>query len=341
MVGHCGVGLGSSAAGGRRDERGDHRQVGRYILKRFVLLLIIIFFVSVASFFLVHLLPGNPTDTILGPDATPANVIIVNHQLGLDKPLWQQYFIWMGHVLQGNLGQSYTTHQTTASIIKESFPIDLELIILSQILAFACAFPMAMKSSRKPNKAFDNAANSTTFGMLALPPFVIAPVFVLLFAVHWHIFPGPASYVPLSQNVWTNLHSMLLPSIVLAMGSVVVYFRLLRNDLIATLQEDFITMARSKGLSDRRIMWRHALRPSSVSLLASAGVTIGSLIAGTFVVELLLQMPGLGYQLIFSVNQDDYTVVQGIVLFVAVAIVLVNFVFDFLFTVVDPRIARD
>jgi peptide/nickel transport system permease protein len=306
-----------------------------------VLLVIIIFFVSVASFFLVHLLPGNPTDTILGPNATPANTIIVNHELGLDKPLMEQYFIWIGHVFQGNLGQSYTTHQTTSNIIGQSFPIDIELIIGSQLLAFAVAFPLAMSASRRPNGFFDQVANSTTFGMLALPPFVIAPVLVLLFAVHWHVFPGPASYVPLTQNLWTNLHAVLLPSIVLAMGSIVVYFRLLRNDLIATLQEDFITMARSKGLTDRRIMWRHALRPSSVSLLASAGVTIGSLIAGTFVVELLLQMPGLGYQLIFSVNQDDYTVVQGITLVVAVAIVLVNFVFDFLFTVVDPRIARE
>jgi peptide/nickel transport system permease protein len=125
------------------------------------------------------------------------------------------------------------------------------------------------------------------------------------------------------------------------MGSIVVYFRLLRNDLIATLQEDFITMARSKGLSDRRIMWRHALRPSSVSFLASAGITIGGLIAGTLVVELLLQLPGVGFQLISSINQTDYTVVQGITLVVAVAVVLINFVFDFLFTIVDPRIARD
>jgi peptide/nickel transport system permease protein len=315
--------------------------VGRYIAKRVVLLLIIIVFVSVASFFVVHLLPGNPTVTILGPNDTPQNAAILNHQLGLDKPLWQQYFIWISHVFQGNLGQSYTTHQTTTSIISQSFPIDIELIVVSQLMSFAVAFPMAMAASRRPNGIFDQVANSTTFGMLALPPFVIAPVFVLLFAVHWHIFPGPASYVPLTQNFWSNLHTMLLPSIVLAMGSIVVYFRLLRNDLIATLQEDFITMARSKGLSDRRIMWRHALRPSSVSLLASAGVTIGSLIAGTFVVELLLQIPGLGFQLISSISQDDYTVVQGITLVVAVAIVLVNFAFDFLFTIVDPRIARD
>ncbi|HEX3794849.1 MAG TPA: ABC transporter permease [Acidimicrobiales bacterium] len=313
----------------------------KYIAKRVVLLIIIIFFVSVASFFLVHLLPGNPAVTILGPNDTAQNAAILNHQLGLDKPLIDQYFIWIGHVFQGNLGQSFTTHQTTVSIIKQSFPVDVELIVISQLIAFLVAFPMAMTASRRPNKLFDQVANSTTFGMLALPPFVIAPVFVLLFAVQWHVFPGPASYVPISQNFWSNLHTMLLPSIVLAMGSIVLYFRLLRNDLIATLQEDFITMARSKGLSDRRIMWRHALRPSSVSFLASVGVTIGGLLAGTFVVELLLQLPGLGFQLISSTNQDDYTVVQGITLFVAVAIVLLNFLVDFIFTIVDPRIARD
>jgi peptide/nickel transport system permease protein len=238
--------------------------VTRYIIKRLVLLIIIIIFVSIASFYLVHLLPGNPTDTILGPNATPQNVATLNHQLGLDKPLWQQYFIWIGHVFQGNLGQSYTTHQSTTTIITQSFPIDLELIIFSQILAFAAAFPMAMHAARRPNRFFDQASNSTTFALLALPPFVIAPVLVLIFAVHWHVFPGPASYVPLAQDFWSNIHTMLLPSIVLALGGIVVYYRLLRNDLISTLQEDFITMARSKGLSDRRIMWRHALRPSSI-----------------------------------------------------------------------------
>jgi peptide/nickel transport system permease protein len=295
----------------------------------------------VASFFLVHLLPGNPSVAILGPNDTPQNAAILNHQLGLDKSLWMQYFIWIGHVFQGNLGQSFTTHQTTTSILANSFPIDIELIIFSQLMAFAVALPMAVTASRRPNRLFDQVANSTAFGFLALPPFVIGPVLVLLFAVHWHIFPGPASYVPLTQNFWSNIHTMILPSIVLALGSIVLYFRLLRNDLISTLQEDFITMARSKGLTDRRIMWRHALRPSSVTLLSSAGVAIAGLIAGTFVVELLLQLPGLGFQLISSINQDDYTVVQGITLVVAVSIVLIQFFFDFIYTVVDPRIARD
>ncbi len=315
--------------------------MGKYIAKRVVLLIVIIIFVSVAAFFMIHLLPGNPVVTILGPNATPQNAAILNHTLGLDKPLYEQYFIWLGHVLQGNLGQSFTTHITATTIIKQAFPIDLELIVFSQLLALAVAFPMAIVASRRPNRLFDQIANSTTFGLLALPPFVVTPVFVLLFAVTWHIFPGPASYVALTQNFWSNIHTMLLPSIVLALGTIVVYYRLLRNDLIASLQEDFIVMARSKGLTDRRIMWRHALRPSSVSVLASMGVTIAGLIAGTFVVELQLQLPGLGYQLVTAINQLDYTVVQGITLVVAVAVVLINFLFDFLFTVVDPRIARE
>lgn len=315
--------------------------MGKYVAKRVVLLIIIIFFVSIATFFLVHLLPGNPATTILGPNATAANEAALNRQLGLNHPLINQYWTWISHVFEGNLGQSFTTHQSTVTIIKQSFPIDLELIVISQIIAFALAIPMAMRASRHPNGLFDQAANGTTFAMLALPPFVIAPVLVLIFAVHWHVFPGPASYVPLSQNFWSNIHTMLLPSIVLALGSITVYFRLLRNDLISTLQEDFITMARSKGLSDRRIMWRHAFRPSSISLLASAGIVIGGLIAGTLVVEELLALPGIGYQLIYAIYQDDYTVVQGMALVIAVAVVLINFAFDFIFTIVDPRIVRD
>jgi peptide/nickel transport system permease protein len=315
--------------------------VAKYVAKRCVALVAILFFVSLGTFFLVHLLPGDPAITILGPNATAHNVALVDRQLGLDKPIWQQYFVWLGNVCRGSLGQSFITHQSVISIIANAFPIDIELIVISQVIAFAVAIPLALVASRRPNKPFDRYSTAGTFALLAMPPFVVAPILVLLLAVDTHVFPGPASYVPLSQDFWSNIHTMLLPSIVLAIGSIVIYYRLLRNDLISTLQEDFITMARSKGLTDRRILFHHALRPSSVSLLASAGINIGSLIAGTFVVEYLLQLPGLGYVLVTSIGQDDYIVVQGIVLVVAVAVVVVNFAVDFLFSVVDPRIARD
>lgn len=311
-----------------------------YLVKRLLALIVIIFFVSLGTFFLVHLLPGDPTVTILGPNDTAQNKAVLLKQLGLNKPLIQQYWTYITHVLQGNLGESFITHQTVTNAIANALPIDIELIIFSQIMAFGVAIPLALVAARRPNKALDRFSTSATFGLLALPPFIVIVILTLVFSIHLHLLPGPGSYVPITQDFWQNIQAMLLPSITLALASIVVYYRLLRNDLIATLQEDFITMARSKGLSDRRVLLTHALRPSSVSLLAAAGINIGNLIAGAFVVEYLLALPGLGYLLVQSIEQRDYLMVQGIVLVIAVAILVINFIVDFLFTVVDPRIAR-
>jgi peptide/nickel transport system permease protein len=202
------------------------------------------------------------------------------------------------------------------------------------------AIPLALVTSRRPNRPVDNIATTGTFGMLALPPFVIAPIMVAIFAVGLHWFPA-TGYVPFTQDPGTNLHDMILPSLAITAGSIAVYYRLFRSDLISTLQEDFITMARSKGMSSRWIMWRHAFRPSSVSLLAAAGVNIGALIAGTFIVEYLFALNGLGFQLVTAVNQRDYLVVQGITLVIAIVYVILQFIIDFLFTVVDPRVTRE
>jgi len=315
--------------------------MARFLLKRLIALIAILFVISVGAFLLIHLLPGDPTVTILGPSDNAQNRAALMKQLGLNLPLWQQYLTWIGNVLQGNLGQSFVTHQSVSTIISTSFPIDLELIIFSQVLALLVAIPTAIASAKRPNGKLDRSSTTASFALLAIPPFILIVVFVLIFSVHLHIAPGPGSYVPFTQNPASNIKTMILPSVVLAIGSIVIYFRLLRGDLIATLQEEFITVARSKGLSDRYIMWRHALRPSSLSLLASAGLNISGLVAGAFVVEYLLALPGLGFELVNSIQQVDYLSVQGITLFVAVAIVIINFIIDFLFTIVDPRIARE
>jgi peptide/nickel transport system permease protein len=314
--------------------------MAKYLLRRLLQLAVVAFIISVLVFLLVHLLPGDPSVIILGPNDTPHNRAILFKQLGLNKPLIQQYFTWLGSVFHGNLGQSYLNHESVTHIISTGWPIDLELIIISQVIAFAVAIPLALVTSRRPNRPLDNVATTGTFGMLALPPFVIAPIMVAVFAVGLHWFPA-TGYVPLTQNPGTNLRDMILPSLAITAGSIAVYYRLFRSDLISTLQEDFITMARSKGLSSQRIMWRHAFRPSSFSLLAAAGVNIGALIAGTFIVEYLFALDGLGFSLVAAVNQRDYLVVQGITLVVAIAYVVIQFIIDFIFTVVDPRVTRE
>jgi peptide/nickel transport system permease protein len=314
--------------------------MAKYLLRRFVQLAVVAFIISVLVFLLVHLLPGDPSITILGPNDTAHNRAVLFKQLGLNKPLIQQYFTWLTSVFHGNLGQSYLDHESVTHIIATGWPIDLELIVISQIIAFGVAIPLALITSRRPNSVTDNVATTSTFGLLALPPFVIAPIMVAVFAVSLHWFPA-TGWVPISQNLASNLHNMILPSLAITAGSIAVYYRLFRSDLISTLQEDFITMARSKGLSNRWIMWRHAFRPSSFSLLAAAGVNIGALIAGTFIVEYLFALPGLGYSLVVAVNQRDYLVVQGITLVVAIAYVVLQFIIDFIFTVVDPRVTRE
>jgi peptide/nickel transport system permease protein len=275
--------------------------MARYIGGRVIQLIVIIFFISVVAFMMVHLLPGNPTTSILGPNDTAQAQALLLKQLGLNKPLPLQYWTWISNVFHGNLGVSFLTHQTVANAIGEAFPIDLELIIVSQLIAFIVAIPLALVAALRPNRLFDRIATTSTYAMLAVPTFVVAVILVLLVAVKIHIFPA-TGFNPLGQGIGPNLKSVLLPSIALAVGSVAIYYRLLRADMIATLQEDFITMARAKGLSTTYILLRHALRPSSFALLAGAGLSIGSLFTGAFVVEILFQLPGIGFQLIAAIN---------------------------------------
>lgn len=316
--------------------------MGRYLLQRLVTLIAILFVVSIGSFYLIHLLPGDPAFLILGFNYNPVTKAVLDAQLGLNQPIYLQYFTWIGHVFHGNLGTSFISHQPVLKTILRAIPIDLELIVISQIIAFGAAIPLAMRSARRPDSTLDRLLSAGSFILLSVPGFIVIVLLVLIVSVKLGVpNTGPSTYVPFLENPLQNLSSLLLPSITLAVGSFVLYFRVLRSDLTGVLQEEFITMARSKGISQRRIMWRHAFRPASVSLLGSAGVNIGGLLASGFIVQFLLAIPGIGFILVGAINTSDYLLVQGVVLFVSGSVVLVNFLFDFIIFFVDPRISRD
>ncbi len=302
----------------------------------------VVFVITVGAFYLIHLLPGDPAAVILGTGDSPANRVKLYKQLGLNRPIVEQYFVWIKNVLRGNLGTSFISETSVWSTIKAALPIDVEIIVLSQILAFAFAIPTAMRSARKPDGYLDRILSASSFTLLSVPSFVLIVVLVLVIAIKLGVpHTGVSSYASFTSDWIANLESLALPALTLAIGSYVVYYRVLRSDLIATLQEEFITMARSKGISSRRIMWRHAFRPSSISLLGTAGVNIGGLLAGGFIVQYLLAIPGLGYQLIAAIGRSDYLVVQGIVLVVSVGVILINFAFDLAINIADPRISRE
>jgi peptide/nickel transport system permease protein len=282
----------------------------------------IVFVISVGSFYLIHLLPGDPAVVILGTGATPVTKAHLYALLGLNKPIYLQYFTWIGHILRGNMGTSFISRSSVAGAIRAALPIDVEIIVLSQILAFIVAIPMAMRSARKPDGVLDRILGAGSFTLLSIPPFIVIVLLVLIVSVKLGIpHTGPSSYVTLASDPLGNLESLALPAITLAIGSFVVYYRVLRSDLIATLQEEF--------------------RPSSVALLGAASVNIGGLLASGFIVQYLLAIPGLGYTLISAVDTSDYLLVQGIVLTVSVGVIVINFLFDFVINLVDPRISRE
>jgi peptide/nickel transport system permease protein len=317
----------------------------RYISQRFASLIIVVFAITVFCFLLVHLLPGNPAQTILGLSYTPHNRAILDRQLGLDQGFFQQYWTWLDNVLHGNLGTSQVSGQSIGQILSQHFPVDLELVALSQLIALAVSVPLSVYAAKRPLGKLDKIATSGSFFLYCLPAFILVVWGINLLTVQTHVFPTPGSNpfptgLPRWDEIGQNLYVMLLPSLILAGGLIAVYYRLLRNEMVSTLQEEFIVVARSKGLVDRRILWRHALRPSLTTMLAATGNNVALLLTGLFIVEDKFTLHGVGFDLVTGIPQTDYLLIQGIALVAGVTVVTVNFIIDLILPLLDPRIAR-
>jgi peptide/nickel transport system permease protein len=309
----------------------------RFVWKRFAQLVIVLFFVTFFSFLLLALQPGDPALIKCGLGCDDAAYQATREEMGLNKPVVVQYGIWLGDILRGDLGESAVNQQPVSTELANKLPVTIELLIFSQVISLAIAIPLGVLSARKPNGAVDKASALIGFIFLATPVFVTGIILVNFFAVRLKIFP--ATFAPdFFEDPVGNLKSLVLPSLTLALAEVAVVSRLLRTDLMATLQEDYIMMAKAKGLSSRRIMWRHAFRPSTFSLITVVGLRIGGLIGGTIIIEQLFALNGMGRYLIESISRRDYVPLQGAVVVIAVAYVLINFAVDLFYAVLDPRI---
>jgi peptide/nickel transport system permease protein len=315
--------------------------VARGIAIRLVRLIITLLAVSFGSFMLLNLLPGDPATQILGlVNLNPANVARVHHELGLDKPLLQRYVDWLGGVVTGDWGESYRTHEPVLRTIMQRLPLTLELAVLAQVLALIVAILIGLASAPRPGSLVDRTSSATAFGMLSIPNFVLGLALIYFLAVQTGGWLPATGYVPVSQGLGQNLRSLVLPVLTLAAAPAAVYARVLRSEMIVTLREDYIAFARAKGLPPRQILLRHALRPSSMPLLTLSGINFGVLLGGAFVIEDLFALPGVGSLGVNAIYSHDYLVVQGVVLFVALLYVLVNFAVDLLYSVVDPRVRQ-
>jgi peptide/nickel transport system permease protein len=308
------------------------------ILRRLVHLVVVLFFVTLFVATLTSMLPGDPVDAIAG-FASPEQKEALRQDLQLDDPVYVQYGRWIGNFVTGDLGNYYsvTGGRPVMDRVRDALPVSLQLMVEAQVLALVIAIPLGVFTAYRAGSRFDKSANATAFGLLAIPNFAVALVLAYYVGVRWGWLPV-SGYVKPSEDLVEHLRRMAMPAIALAVGQIAVYMRLLRSDMIATLQEDFILMAKSKGISPSRVLWRHALRPSSLTLLTVAGLNVGVLIGGAVIVEVIFSLPGIGTLLFEAINARQYIALQSLVAIIAVGYVLINFLVDVLYAVLDPRI---
>lgn len=309
-----------------------------YILRRLLQAIPVVIGVTVIVFFMIHLVPGDPARTMLGVHATPKRVALLHHEWGLDRSLPAQYELFMRRLAHGNLGTSLIYNVSAWSLIWGRLPVTLWLIGYGTVLAIAIAVPLAVLAASRKDAVRDHAVRAVPLIGLGFPPFWLGIMLLLAFGLHLgRLFPV-GGY---GTGVVGHLHSMFLPALTVALGISPILIRSLRASLLQVLESDYITTARSKGISERRVLVRHALRNAVVSTVSVLGVNIGFLVGGTVVIEQVFAIPGIGQLMITSVFQRDFPIVQGVTLVFGIMVVLVYLATDVLHSLLDPRVRFD
>lgn len=311
----------------------------RNVLNRVGYALIVMLLVTMSTVALLSLAPGSIAENILGEGATPENVVALSAELGLDQPVWTQYLNWIGSAVRGDLGTSPLTGVPVMEAVLDRIPVSLEIALLALLISFVTSVVLAVLSASFPQSILDRAIGALTSVFLSVPAFVAGPILIYVLAVQVHAFPV-FGWAPLSEGLGPNLRGAFLPALAVSLTEIAAFHRVLRADLISTLREDFVVAARAKGMSRSYVMFRHAFRPSSFSLLTISGIALGRLIGGTIVVESLFGLPGLGMLIATSISMRDVITVQGAVLFVAAVYVVINMLVDLSYGIVDPRVRK-
>mgnify|MGYP000008060726 CR=1 FL=1 len=330
-----------------------------YWLQRVALGILLLFSVSVLTFGAMNVL-GDPLFNIVGPTAiqydelesfasdgsiTPQDQKTLDvlrsarEEYNLEKPLVTRYRLWVADFVTGDFGVQFSEdgEPPVWNLIKERIPRTVSLLVLAQLMAAVIAIPWAVLAASRPQRPFDRSSMVVSFGLLALPSLALGIILKYAFAIKFNIFPQTyTAGDPLKSHVW----QLILPALTIALPAAAVYQRLLRTDLITTLQDDFILMARSKGMSKRRVLFGHALRPSMFSFITVFGINTGALIGGTLVIERVFRIPGLGTAIVEAILREDFPVVLAVVILISAAFVVINLLVDILYTIIDPRVSR-
>jgi peptide/nickel transport system permease protein len=314
----------------------------RFLIRRTAQGLLVLWLITIVLFALFFVVPSNVARTLAGRQASPQTVALIQHRLGLDLPLWRQYLGWIGRALHGDLGYDYYHQVPVTTIIANALPITLSLVLGAAILWLAIGVFNGVVSAIRPRSFIDRALTAFALFFYSMPTFLLG--LLLLYFLYFQLtlagitlFP-PGSYVPLSQGVLPWMDHLILPWFTLALVSAAIYTRLTRGSMLDVLGEDYIRTARSKGIAERRVIGRHALRSALTPVVTQFGIDLGALLGGAVVTETVFSLPGLGKAGLDALNQQNQPVIIAIVLLSSAAIVVANIAVDFVYALLDPRV---
>ena len=311
--------------------------MSRYLLLRVLSAVPTLVGVSLLVFGVTYLIPGDPARIMAGNDASQEAVDGLRRRWGLDEPFLVRYGVWMGNMLQGNLGDSYFSKQTVTQLVGGALPVTLELTLLALIVAVTIAVPAGILSAVKAGSWFDLGAAAVSFIGLAIPGFWLGIMLIYLFAVQLQWLPA-GGFQPISKGLGANLQTMILPAIALGTFASTQLMRYLRASLLDVLHADYVRTARAKGLNERMVLVRHAVRNALIPFTTVLGVQMGYLLGGTVITESVFALPGMGRLVLTAVLNRDYQVATGIIFLIASAFVIINLLVDLTYPILDPRV---
>lgn len=308
-----------------------------YLLKRLLSVIPVLFIVSIIVFLVLHFTPGDPAIVILGDDATQQEVDDLRDQLGLNRPIYEQYGSWIFNALQGDLGESFYMNETVVEAIASHLGPTVSLGLLSMLVAIILAIPLGIVAARRKGTATDQSVMVFSLLGMSVPNFLLSLFLILIFSVTLRWLPV-AGYQPLSAGLLEHLKFLILPAIALGTAQAALIARMTRSSMLEVLNAGYIKTARAKGVKEHWVIYKHALRNASLPILTVAGQSFLSLMGGTAIVETIFAIPGIGQLIVNGVMRRDYAVVQGTVLYVTFAFVFVNLAVDMLYGVVNPQV---
>ncbi|WP_071673500.1 ABC transporter permease [Nioella nitratireducens] len=310
-----------------------------YILKRLISAIPVLIGISIVVFLIMAMIPGDPATAILGSYATPENVAELNRDLGLDKPLVQRYFIWLSNLMQGDLGRSFNLNRPVLDEVLERFNATLILAGTSFVLCSVLGIAAGVISAARQYGIADKAITFAVLLGISIPSFFLGMMMILIFAVNLRWFPVSGMW-PIygTRDIWALIDHLTMPALALSVVATGVVARLSRSAMLEVLRQDFIRTARAKGVHERSIIWRHALRAAMVSIIPVLGIQAGFVLSGAVYIERVFQWPGIGQMLVDAILRRDILLVQGGVVFVAACYVLFNIIVDVAQSLLDPRI---